>query len=60
MGTGVIIIGALGICAFLGSGMALTTAFHYFHEYKPSSKKKGGRDSDGIGESLREKARSLN
>lgn len=59
MGTSIIIMGTLGICAFLGSGMALTTAFHYFHEYKPSNKKKGG-DSDGISESLREKARSIN
>ena len=58
MGTSVIIMGTLGVCAFLGSGMALSAAFQFFHEFKPTSKKKGG-DSDGIGESLRERAKSI-
>jgi hypothetical protein len=57
MGTSFIIMGTLGVCAFLGSGMALSAAFQFFHEFKPS-KKKGG-DSDGIGESLRERAKSI-
>jgi hypothetical protein len=57
MGTSVIIMGTLAVCTFLGSGMALSAAFQFFHDYKPN-KKKGG-DSDGVGESLREKARSI-
>ena len=52
---GTIIMGALGVCAFLGSGMALSAAFHYFHEFKPSKKKVGG-DSDDAIESLRKKS----
>jgi hypothetical protein len=58
MGTSVIIMGTLAVCTFLGSGMAFSAAFQYFHDFKPSSKKKGG-DSDGISESLRERARSI-
>jgi hypothetical protein len=58
MGTSVIIMGTLGVCAFLGSGMALSAAFQFFHEYKPSKKSKGG-DEDGVGESLRQRAKSI-
>lgn len=53
-----VIMGTLAVCTFLGSGMALSAAFQYFHEFKPSKKTKGG-ESDGVGESLREKAKSL-
>jgi hypothetical protein len=58
MGTTVIIMGTLAVCTFLGSGMALSAAFQYFHDYKPTGKKKGG-DNDGVGESLRERAKSI-
>jgi hypothetical protein len=59
MGTSVIIMGTLAVCTFLGSGMALSAAFQYFHDFKPSKKSKGG-DDDGVSESLRQRAKSIN
>jgi hypothetical protein len=53
-----LLMGTLGVCTFLGAGMALSSAFHYFHEFKPNNKKKGG-DSDDVIESLSKKARSI-
>jgi hypothetical protein len=56
---GTIIMGTLGVCTFLGAGMALSAAFHFFHEFKPKTNTKKGGEGDGIGESLREKSKSF-
>jgi hypothetical protein len=43
-----------------GVGIALTTAFQYFHnfDFKPTPNKKKGGDSD-VGEDLRSKSRII-
>jgi hypothetical protein len=58
MGTTFILMTTLKLATMGGVGLALTTAFQYFHnfDWKPS-KKKGG-DSDAI-ELLREKSKSI-
>ena len=56
---GTLVIGTLGVCAFLGAGMTLSSAFHYFHEFKPSNGKRKGGDSDDVVESLRKRTGSI-
>lgn len=58
MGTTFIVVTTMKICAMGGVGIALTTAFQYFHNFDFKPKKKGG-DPDGIGKLLREKSRHI-
>lgn len=62
MGAGVtfVVMSTLKIATMLGVGIGLTTAFQYFHsyEFKPKKKEKGV-ESDGKGDSIRERARSF-
>jgi hypothetical protein len=48
----------LKLAAMGGVGIALTTAFQYFHNFDWKPNKKKGGESDAS-ESLREKAKSL-
>jgi hypothetical protein len=59
MGTTFVVMTTLKLCAMGAVGLGLTTAFQFFNnfDFKPS-KKKGG-ESDGVGESVREKAKSI-
>jgi hypothetical protein len=58
MGTSFIIMTTLKLCTMGAVGLGLTTAFQFFNNFDFKPKKKGG-ESDGIGESVREKAKSL-
>lgn len=58
MGTTFIVIATLKLAAMGGLGITLATGLQYFHDFKLTKKKKGGEE-DGVGESLREKARSI-
>ncbi|MBT2724852.1 MULTISPECIES: hypothetical protein [unclassified Bacillus (in: firmicutes)] len=58
-----IVMSALKLAAVLGTGIGISTAFSYFHNYewKPSKKKKEKGESDGakkVGEVLRQRTRS--
>ena len=57
MGTTFVLMGALKLATMGGVGIALTTAFQFFHtfELKGKKEKKGGGES-GVGESLRKKS----
>lgn len=59
MGTSFIIMTTLKLAAMGGVGIALTTAFQYFHNFDFKPNKKKGGETDGVGESLREKSKSL-
>ena len=58
MGTTFIVMTTLKLAGMFSTGIALTTAFQYFHnlDFKP---KKKGSDKDDIGESLRERTKSI-
>jgi hypothetical protein len=59
MGTTTVALLAMKIGLVGGVGMALTSAVTFFHSYKPTFKKKGGKSDAGELTSLREKARSI-
>lgn len=59
MGTTFIVMTTLKLCAMGGVGIALTSAFQYFHTFELKTKKKKGGEEDGIGETLREKTRHI-
>lgn len=58
MGTTVVVMGVLKIATLMGLGLGLTTGLQYFNTYKfkPSKKEKKGDESDGKGQSLRQRA----
>jgi hypothetical protein len=56
MATTFIVMTTLKLATMGGVGIALTTAFQYFHTFELKSKKKKGDDESGIGKSLREKS----
>jgi hypothetical protein len=60
MGTTFVIMTTLKLAAMGGVGIALTSAFQFFHNFELKGKKdkKGGVES-GIGESLRKKSELL-
>lgn len=63
MGTTFVVMTTLKLCVMGGVGIALTAAYQYFNNFEFKPKKKGdkGGESDvsSIGESLRQKSRSL-
>jgi anionic cell wall polymer biosynthesis LytR-Cps2A-Psr (LCP) family protein len=63
MGTTFVVMTTLKLCVMGGVGIGLTVMYQYFNnfEFKSSKKKEKGGESDvsGIGESLRQKSRSL-
>lgn len=59
MGTTFVVMTTLKLAAMGGVGLALTTAFQFFHNFDWKPNKKKGGDSDGVGESVRERAKSL-
>jgi hypothetical protein len=58
MGSAFIIMTTLKLAAMGGVGIALTTAFQYFHNFDFKPNKKKGGDSD-VGEDLRSKSRII-
>jgi hypothetical protein len=58
MGSAFIIITTLKLATMGGVGIALTTAFQYFHNFDFKPNKKKGGDSD-VGEDLRTKSRII-
>jgi hypothetical protein len=59
-GISVVVIGVLKVASIMGLGLGITTGLQYFNTYKfKPRKKEKGEESDGKGESLREKARSF-
>jgi hypothetical protein len=59
-GTGVIIGLAIKILALGATGAGAGTFMEAFHNYKFKSKKKGDKDDNFEGETLRERAKSAN
>lgn len=59
MATTFIVITTLKLCAMGGVGISLITAFQYFHNFDFKPNKNKGGELDVIGESLREKSRSI-
>jgi mannose/fructose/N-acetylgalactosamine-specific phosphotransferase system component IIC len=59
MGTAFIVMTTLKLATMGGLGIALTTGLHFFYDFKPNKKKKGGEE-DGVGETLRQKSRFIN
>jgi hypothetical protein len=60
MGTSFVLMATLKLATMGGVGIALASAFQFFHtfEFKTSKGKKGG-DDNGVGESLRKKSESI-
>jgi hypothetical protein len=57
MGTTFIVMTTLKLAAMGGVGIALTSAFQFFHTFELKGKKdKKGGSENGIGESLRKKS----
>ena len=59
MGSAFIIMTTLKLATMGGVGLALTTAFQYFHNFDLKPNKKKGGDSSDISESLLEKSRRI-
>jgi mannose/fructose/N-acetylgalactosamine-specific phosphotransferase system component IIC len=59
MGTTFIVMTTLKLAAMGGVGIALTTAFQYFHNFDFKPNKKKGGDSSDIGDILRDKSRHI-
>lgn len=59
MGSTAIVMMTLKLATMGGVGIALTAAFQYFHNFEWKPNKKKGGESDGIGETLREKSKSI-
>jgi hypothetical protein len=61
MGTTFVLMGALKLATMGGVGIALTSAFQFFHNFELKTKKdKKGGVENGIGESLRKKSELIN
>lgn len=59
MGSAFIVMTTLKLATMGGVGLALTTAFQYFHNFDLKPNKKKGGDTNDIGETLREKTRHI-
>lgn len=65
MGTTFIVMTSLKLAAVMGTGIAISTAFQYFHSYEWKSGKKdkkrerGESDVSKISESVRQRARAI-
>jgi hypothetical protein len=59
MGTTFVVMTTLKLCAMGGVGIALTSAFQFFHTFELKGKKKKGGEEDGIVKDLLEKSRHI-